>query len=153
MLEGMSAFAASTNRREFQRIAWRLALAGWAVRSSNARAEPAPRWATDPFTLGVASGQPRPDGFVLWTRLAPDADAGVAAGADPAFDGNDMGIPVRWQVFEDDDALLRPVRRGETMAWRSRGYSVHVQLKGLAAARSYRYRFECGNARSIVGRT
>jgi alkaline phosphatase D len=24
-----------------------------------------------PFTLGVASGDPSPDGFVLWTRLAP----------------------------------------------------------------------------------
>ena len=27
---------------------------------------------TDPFTLGVASGDPSPDGAVLWTRLAPD---------------------------------------------------------------------------------
>ncbi|HTO55264.1 MAG TPA: PhoD-like phosphatase N-terminal domain-containing protein, partial [Myxococcota bacterium] len=26
----------------------------------------------DPFSLGVASGEPAPDGFVLWTRLAPD---------------------------------------------------------------------------------
>jgi len=25
-----------------------------------------------PFTLGVASGDPVPDGVVLWTRLAPD---------------------------------------------------------------------------------
>ncbi|HAQ36853.1 MAG TPA: alkaline phosphatase, partial [Alphaproteobacteria bacterium] len=25
----------------------------------------------DPFSLGVASGDPTPDGFVLWTRLAP----------------------------------------------------------------------------------
>ena len=24
-----------------------------------------------PFTLGVASGDPLPDGFVIWTRLAP----------------------------------------------------------------------------------
>ncbi|MEU4419186.1 PhoD-like phosphatase N-terminal domain-containing protein [Actinoplanes sp. NPDC024001] len=26
---------------------------------------------SDPFTLGVASGDPDADGFVLWTRLAP----------------------------------------------------------------------------------
>jgi PhoD-like phosphatase, N-terminal domain len=26
----------------------------------------------NPFTLGVASGDPTPDGIVLWTRLAPD---------------------------------------------------------------------------------
>src|SRR5258705_12025218 len=31
----------------------------------------APRWTADPFSLGVASGGPRPDGFVLWTPLAP----------------------------------------------------------------------------------
>jgi alkaline phosphatase D len=32
-----------------------------------------------PFTLGVASGEPAPDGFVIWTRLAPDplADGGM----------------------------------------------------------------------------
>ncbi|MER6581192.1 PhoD-like phosphatase N-terminal domain-containing protein, partial [Nonomuraea sp. NPDC001023] len=27
---------------------------------------------SDPFTLGVASGDPSADGFVLWTRLAVD---------------------------------------------------------------------------------
>jgi alkaline phosphatase D len=26
----------------------------------------------NPFTLGVASGEPLPDGVVRWTRLAPD---------------------------------------------------------------------------------
>src|SRR5258708_35450762 len=35
-----------------------------------ARAQ-APRWTADPFSPGVASGGPRPDGFVLGTRLAP----------------------------------------------------------------------------------
>ena len=28
-----------------------------------------PRFASYPFTLGVASGDPTPDGVVLWTRL------------------------------------------------------------------------------------
>jgi len=36
-----------------------------------ALAEPARGRLGDPFTLGVASGDPAPDGFVLWTRLAP----------------------------------------------------------------------------------
>ncbi|KRE71739.1 hypothetical protein ASG77_12055 [Arthrobacter sp. Soil762] len=27
---------------------------------------------TDPFLLGIASGGPWPDGFVIWTRLALD---------------------------------------------------------------------------------
>ena len=30
-----------------------------------------PRFADDPFQLGVASGDPTPTGGVLWTRLAP----------------------------------------------------------------------------------
>src|ERR1700752_17817 len=42
-------------------------------------------WRDDPFPLGVASGSPRADGFVLWTRLAPDPlstepTGGVAGG-------------------------------------------------------------------------
>ena len=31
----------------------------------------APRFSDNPFSLGVASGDPLPDGVVLWTRLAP----------------------------------------------------------------------------------
>ena len=30
-----------------------------------------PKFADYPFQLGVASGEPDPHGFVLWTRLAP----------------------------------------------------------------------------------
>ena len=29
------------------------------------------RWRGNPFSLGIASGDPSPDGFVIWTRLAP----------------------------------------------------------------------------------
>ncbi len=31
-----------------------------------------PSFPKDPFTSGVASGDPSPSGFVLWTRLAPE---------------------------------------------------------------------------------
>src|SRR5262247_3997194 len=30
-----------------------------------------PVFAATPFALGVASGDPAPDGFVLWTKIAP----------------------------------------------------------------------------------
>src|SRR5262245_7144515 len=55
-----------------------------------------PAWNVDPFTLGVASGAPRPDGFVLWTRLAPDP-----LNADPAggFAGGDLEI--RYEIADD----------------------------------------------------
>ena len=39
------------------------------------RARPQP-WSRDPFTLGVASGDPDATSVVLWTRLAPDPLAG-----------------------------------------------------------------------------
>lgn len=30
-----------------------------------------PTFSGNPFTLGVASGDPEPDGVVIWTRLSP----------------------------------------------------------------------------------
>ena len=36
----------------------------------------APKFQRNPFTLGIASGDPLPDGVVLWTRLAPEPLAG-----------------------------------------------------------------------------
>jgi alkaline phosphatase D len=38
-----------------------------------------PRFADHPFSLGVASGDPAPDGFVIWTRLAPVRSNPMAA--------------------------------------------------------------------------
>ena len=47
-----------------------IGLAAAGLSQSRAWAEPA--FPGHPFTLGVASGDPWPDGFVLWTRLAPE---------------------------------------------------------------------------------
>ena len=58
------------NRRELNRAALWLALSAWTLPCA-ARAQEAVRWQTDPFSLGVASGMPRPGSVVLWTRLAP----------------------------------------------------------------------------------
>src|SRR5499426_869601 len=92
----------------------------------------APSFSTDPFTLGVASGDPLPDGVVLWTRLAPDP-----------LNGGGMGtgdVKVRWQVFADEGAK-RPVREGEALAAAKLAHSVHVEVKGLESDRWYWYRF------------
>ena len=35
------------------------------------RASAAPAFSAFPFALGVASGDPAPDGFVIWTKIAP----------------------------------------------------------------------------------
>lgn len=66
-----------------------------------------PRFAVDPFTLGVASGDPTPSGVVLWTRLAPDPLHG--GGMDP------HAVEVKWSVFADE-ACRRVVREGRSQA-------------------------------------
>lgn len=102
-----------------------------------------PRLGGDPFRLGVASGEPSPDGFVLWTRLALDP---LNGGGMP-----DEAIDVRWQVAEDE-TMRRPVRQGVAAADPRLGHSVHVEVEGLDADRWYWYRFAAGDEESAVGR-
>jgi alkaline phosphatase D len=131
-------------RRELNRAALWLALGNWAA-PLHAQAQPAPRWASNPFTLGVASGQPRPDSVVLWTRLAPVEDETAARMAKAT-------CTVRYEICSDA-AMRRPVARGEVVTDASRGFSVHVDARGLQPQRDYWYRFTCGNAVSPVGHT
>jgi len=114
---------------------------------SPARASARPFFADYPFTLGVASGDPLPDGVVLWTRLAPDP---------LAPDGNG-GLPpetygVRFEVAEDE-RFSRVVRRGAVEATPELAHSVHVEVQGLGPGREYFYRFKAGPEISPVGRT
>jgi alkaline phosphatase D len=97
-----------------------------------------------PFTLGVASGAPLPDGIVLWTRLAPDPLEG--GGLPPA------DIAVRWEIARDE-GFHDIVRRGTARATAQEGHSVHVEANGLEPARWYWYRFMAGDAVSPAGRT
>ncbi len=102
------------------------------------------RFFDDPFQLGVASGDPTSDGFVIWTRLAPRPfETGFGVASQP--------IVVDWEVAEDEQ-FSRPVRRGQTIAAPHLGHSVHVELSGLAAGRPYWYRFRAGGAESPQGR-
>src|SRR6266852_4179881 len=108
----------------------------------------APRWTADPFSLGVASGAPRRDGFVLWTRLAPDP-----LSANPATPGGMTGgdVPVAYEIA-GDEAMRDIVRRGVADAEAAYGWSVHTDVSGLLPGRPYWYRFLCGDAVSRVGR-
>lgn len=129
-------------RRELHRAAIWLALGSMAA-PLRARAQGAPRWTANPFALGVASGQPRPDSVVLWTRLVPSqADDAIGDGA----------LVVKHEIFADAE-LRRPVARGETVTDASRAHSVHVVAQGLQPQRDYWYRFTCGNGVSKVGHT
>ncbi|RAY11760.1 alkaline phosphatase [Actinomadura craniellae] len=102
---------------------------------------------TDPFTLGVASGDPHHDGFVLWTRLAVEPLAGDGLGGMP-----DRPYPVRWEVATDP-GFRTVVRRGTASARPAAAHSVHVELSGLKPGREYWYRFKVERYVSPVGRT
>ena len=100
----------------------------------------------DPFGLGVASGDPHPDGVVLWTRLQPDPLGETGAGLP-----NEM-ISVRWQVARDE-GMTDVVREGAEPAVPELAHTVHVEVEGLEPARVYYYQFRVGDALSPVGRT
>ena len=90
------------------------------------------------FALGVASGCPRPDSVVLWTRLV---------GADLP-----ERVPVAWEIALDEQFKDIAARGTETAeaAW---AHSVHVDAAALAPARWNWYRFTAQAGRSPAGRT
>ena len=103
-----------------------------------------PRFSDYPFKLGVASGDPAPDGVVLWTRLAPDP---LNGGGMP-----DKKVPVQWQVATDE-GFANVVLEGMEFARPELAHSVHVEVGGLNPASEYFYRFRAGPELSPVGRT
>ena len=110
---------------------------------------PGPSWSKgDPFSLGVAAGNPAADGFVLWTRLAPEP-----LSPDPATPGGMSGgdLAVAYEIASDP-GMRNIVRRDSAAAEAAFGYSVHVEVAGLAPGRAYWYRFTSGDAQSRVGR-
>lgn len=114
-----------------------LPTAGWAKSD-------ALTFADDPFSLGVASGDPWADSVVLWTRLAPDP---LNGGGMPA-----KNVPVKWEVATDEK-MQKVVASGTAIATPELGHSVHVEVFGLKPARWYWYRFTVDVGSSPVGRT
>lgn len=97
-----------------------------------------------PFKLGVASGDPFPDGVVLWTRLAPNPLIG--GGMSPEQ------VEVRWEVAKDK-SFRQIVTSGTAIAGPKYGHSVHVEVDGLAPSSWYYYRFHANGETSPIGRT
>lgn len=98
----------------------------------------------DPFTLGVASGDPTSDSVVLWTRLAREVLAAIGAYEDV--------LEVRWEVAEDEN-FSRIVRTGTIASTPLLGHSAHAEVRGLNPATRYYYRWHIGNVTSPTGRT
>jgi alkaline phosphatase D len=100
-----------------------------------------PRFSSDPFTLGVASGCPRSDSVVIWTRL-------VAGNEAPLPDN----IELRWEIARDEQ--FRDIAtRGSVPATAALAHSARVEVEGLRQASTYWYRFMAGDAVSATGRT
>src|SRR5262249_17297692 len=112
------------------------------------RAAAGPRWSGDPFALGVAAGAPASDGFVIWTKLAPNP---MADDPNTPFGMTGPSQPVAYEIASDD-AMKTIVQRGTAIADAAYGYSVHQSVSGLEAGRPYWYRFAAGGAQSPVGR-
>src|SRR6185295_866466 len=132
-----------TNRRSFIRATASLATAALWSSTAFGAVKRQPRLSDYPFQLGVASGDPSPDGFVLWTRLAPKHLEGGRM--DPE------SVEVSWQIA-DDEQFTKIIRKGKTIANPDWGHSVHVEVSGLQPDRWYWYQFKVANETSSKGR-
>ena len=98
----------------------------------------------DPFTLGVASGDPTADSVVLWTRLANDVLREMGADQD--------AIEIAYEI-SDSESFRNVLRRGVIVAPAELGHSAHAEVRGLQADTVYYYRWQIGDVTSATGRT
>ncbi|MFG2296764.1 alkaline phosphatase D family protein [Streptomyces sp. NPDC048603] len=97
------------------------------------------------FLHGVASGDPLPDGVLLWTRVTPTPEAVPGS-------GNGPDTQVLWEVAEDK-GFSRIVARGSVTASAAGDHTVKADVRGLRPGTAYFYRFTAGPTVSPVGRT
>ncbi|WP_431309386.1 alkaline phosphatase D family protein [Gordonia sesuvii] len=125
---GTSSSGTGTSRRTFLAGA---AVAGAALPFAAAgRASAAP---TPVFAHGVASGDPLPDGVILWTRVTPTPAARPGSGLGPASD-------VTWEVATDT-SFATVTASGSVTASTESDHTVKVDVTGLSANTRYAYRF------------
>ncbi|MFD7032955.1 alkaline phosphatase D family protein [Streptomyces sp. NPDC059917] len=97
------------------------------------------------FLHGVASGDPLPDGVLLWTRVTPTAEAVPGSGLGPA-------TRVDWEVAEDQ-GFTRITASGSLTTSAAADHTVKADVRGLRPQTAYWYRFTAGTTVSPVGRT
>lgn len=93
--------------------------------------------AAGPFAHGVASGDPLPNGLIIWTRVTPQ---------------NPRPAVVRWQVATDEK-MVSVIRSGQVQTDSATDYTVKVDVSGLAPATAYYYGFAVYGQASVTGRT
>ncbi|MEU6473989.1 alkaline phosphatase D family protein [Streptomyces massasporeus] len=97
------------------------------------------------FLHGVASGDPLPDGVLLWTRVTPVPEAIPGSGAGPDTE-------VSWVVARDK-AFSSIVAKGSTTATAASDHTVKADIRGLQPATDYWFRFSAGGTDSPAART
>jgi alkaline phosphatase D len=146
----LRAAARHIGRRRFLTVTGAAAALAFAVNlpaagAASAAELDARRITDDPFTLGVASGDPLPGSVLLWTRLAPapyQPDGGMPA----------ERVTVHWELAHDE-RFRRIARRGTATAHPEFQHTVHVEVGNLDADRVFYYRFRAGDWISETGRT
>ncbi|MFZ3571075.1 alkaline phosphatase D family protein [Streptomyces sp. BH097] len=128
-----------------RRTVVKAAAAGAALAAPLAAAAPARAAESPAFLHGVASGDPLPDGILLWTRVTPSADALPGSGKGP-------DVRVGWEIAEDK-AFRQVVGRGTVTASAASDHTVKADVRGLRPATAYYFRFSVDAAHSPVGRT
>src|SRR5689334_89763 len=89
------------------------------------------------FPQGVASGDPRPDSVILWTRVSPN-------GAAEETVHYEIGL---------DQAFSAVLAAGDLTVDASTDFAIRVKVTGLTARTTYYYRFRARGATSDIGRT
>ena len=100
---------------------------------------------SNPFSLGIASGDVTDSSVILWTRLAPQplqADGGMDA----------VAVPVTWELSLDA-GMAHVVQCGQALASPELAHAIHVDVQGLQAGKEYWYQFSVADHRSQIGRT
>ncbi|MFE9766509.1 alkaline phosphatase D family protein [Streptomyces sp. NPDC005808] len=100
---------------------------------------------TPAFLHGVASGDPLPDGILLWTRVTPTAEAIPGSGLGPDTE-------VSWTVATDR-AFGSIVAKGSTNVSAASDHTVKADIRGLQPATDYWFRFSAGGTDSPAART
>ncbi|MBF6297402.1 alkaline phosphatase D family protein [Nocardia amamiensis] len=100
---------------------------------------------TPVFRHGVASGDPLPDGMIIWTRVTV---------SDAATPGSGLGAPanVRWEIAADE-GFASVTASGTVTATADSDHTVKIDVSGLAPGAEYFYRFSALGDTSPVGRT
>ncbi|MHB9754287.1 alkaline phosphatase D family protein [Streptomyces sp. BYX5S] len=128
-----------------RRTVVKAAAAGAALAAPLAATAPAHAAEAPAFLHGVASGDPLPDGVLLWTRVTPTAEAVPGSGKGP-------DVQVGWEIAEDR-TFRTIVAKGTVGASAATDHTVKADVRGLRQETTYYFRFSVGVTHSPVGRT